>query len=88
MERNDDDEQRRKKLEKGVYRADLFSDLLYIESVLRIFYEKKKKFSRNIFTREHTWINYTVFTEALKKVFAQQFLHPLHRHVLFFFWHL
>lgn len=24
---NDDDEQRRKKLEKGVYRADLFSDL-------------------------------------------------------------
>ena len=70
MERNDDDEQRRKKLEKGVYRADLFSDLWYIESVLRIFYEKKKKFSRNIFTREHTWMDqlYCIYRSIEKSI--------------------
>jgi hypothetical protein len=51
---------------------------------------RKRRNSAEIFLQGsiHGWINYTVFTEALKKVFAQQFLHPFHRHVLFLFWHL
>ena len=89
MERNDDDEQRRKKLEKGVYRADLFPtcDIL---NLFCVYFMRKRRNSAEIFLQGsiHGWINYTVFTEALKKVFAQQFLHPFHRHVLFLFWHL